>query len=75
MQVTLMCCFIVILLDIKRNLATISHLLFELSEKFRRFSATNGSIKMPKKIVEFPKTLVKIKNFKMFYEAQTASNL
>ena len=59
MQVTLMCCFIVILLDIKRNLATISHLLFKLSGKFRRFSATNGSIKMPKKQLNFQKLQLK----------------
>ena len=44
----------------------------QIAGKFQRFSAIDESIEMLKK-VEFPKTSIKMKNCKTFYEAQTAS--
>ena len=46
----------------------------KLSGKFKRFHAVYGSIKMLK-TAEFPKNSIKMKNFKIFYEPQTASRL
>ena len=56
-----------------RNVATILPLKSKLSRKFQRFSGTDGSIEMLKKIVEFPNISIKMKYFKTFCEAQIAS--
>ena len=55
-----------------RNLSTILPFKSRLSGKFQRFNAIDESIEMLKK-VEFPKTSIKMKNCKTFYEAQTRS--
>ena len=46
-----------------RDLSTVLPLKSNLPGKFQRFSAIDGSIEMLK-IVEFQKTLFKMKNFK-----------
>ena len=46
----------------------------KLPGKFQHFNAIDGSIEMLK-MGEFPKTSIKMKNCKTFYEVQTASCL
>ena len=76
----LICYFIVILFYIERkwlfmrNLARILPLKCRSSGKFQCFNAIDGSIKMLN-LVEFTKILIKIKNCKIFYEAQKTSRL
>ena len=74
----LICYFIVILFYIERkwlrNLPTNLPLNSILYGKFQRFNVIDGRIQIWK-IVEFPKIWIKMKNFKTFYKAQTASHL
>ena len=59
-----------------KNFVAILPLKSKLSGKFQRFNviAIDRSIKMLK-IVEFSKTSIKTKNYKIFYKPQTASPL
>ena len=76
----LICYFIVISFYIERkwlfmtNLARILPLKCKSSGKFRCFNAIDGSIKMLN-LVEFTKISIKMKNCKIFYEAQKTSRL
>ena len=76
----LICHFAVILPYFKRKLllmkyiAIILPLKSKLSGKFQRFNAKEEVSKCGK-IVEFPKISIKMKNWKTFYEAKTASHL
>ena len=57
------------------NLATILRLKSKLSGKFQHFNTTDRSIKIVKKIVEFSKISIKMKNCKTFCQVQTASHV
>ena len=57
-----------------RNLHQILPLMSKLSGKFHRFSAIDGSIEMLKN-GSISKNSIKMKNFKLFCEAQTVSHL
>ena len=75
----LICCFVILsyidrMWIFKTNLARILPLKSKLSEKFQRFDAVNGSIKMLK-IVEFPKISMKNEKFKKFLSVSNSELL
>ena len=74
----LICCVIFLYIVrkwlLKRNLAKMLTLKSKLSGKFQCCNAVAEILKCWK-IVEFPKISIKMKNFKTFYKAQTASCL
>ena len=81
MVLCLICFFLVILFYIQRkwllvrNLAAVLPLKSKLSGKFQGFNAMDRSIEMLKRVVEFSKISIKMKNCKTFCKAQTASCL
>ena len=78
MTLWLICCFIVMLFYIElkwlllKNLSTVLPFKSNLSRKFQRLNATDGSIEILTNSYELPQVSIKMKNLKTFYEAQTA---